>query len=33
VLDAAFDFFILTNDLTGDEIYELPRGRRVKYYI
>jgi hypothetical protein len=32
-LDAAFDFFILTNDLTGDEIYELPRGRRVKYYI
>lgn len=33
VLDAAFDFFILTNDLTGDEIYELPRGRRVKYYV
>lgn len=33
VLDAAFDFFILTNDLTGDEIYELPRGRRIKYYV
>lgn len=32
VLDAAFDFFILTNDLTGDEIYELPRGRRIRYY-
>ena len=33
VLDAAFDFFILTNDLTGDEIYELPRGRRIRYYV
>ncbi len=33
VLDAAFDFFILTNHLTGDEIYELPRGRRIKYYV
>lgn len=33
VLDASFDFFILTNDLTGDEIYELPRGRRIRYYV
>jgi len=33
VLDNSFDFFLLTNDLTGDEIYELPRGRHVKYYI
>lgn len=33
VLDSAFDFFILTNDLSGDEIFEMPRGRRIKYYV
>lgn len=33
ILDNAFDFFISSNDLSGDEIYELPQGRRIKYYI
>jgi len=33
VLDNAFDFLILSNDLSGDEIYELPAGRRIRYYI
>ncbi len=33
VLDSAFDFLILSNDLSGDEIYELPVGRRIRYYV
>lgn len=33
ILDNAFDFFILTNDLTGDEVVELPAGRRIIYYV
>ena len=33
VTDNAFDFFILTNKLTSDEIIEIPRGRIIKYYI
>lgn len=33
VLDNAFDFFILSNDLSGDEIYELPKNRRIRYYV
>jgi prophage DNA circulation protein len=33
ILDNAFDFIILTNDLTGDEIFELPRGRLLRYYV
>jgi hypothetical protein len=33
LLDNAFDFLISSNDFSGDEIYELPRGRRIKYYI
>ena len=31
-IDGKLDFLISTNDLTGDEVLELPRGRRVKYY-
>jgi len=33
VLDTAFDFFILTNNINSDEILELPRGRLIKYYV
>jgi len=33
IVDNALDFFILTNDFTGDEMLELPRGRRIRYYI
>jgi len=33
VLDPALDFAILTNDLTGDEIYELPAGKRFRYFV
>jgi prophage DNA circulation protein len=32
IVDNALDFFILTNDFTGDEINELPRGRTIRYY-
>jgi prophage DNA circulation protein len=32
VADARLDFLISTNRLTGSEILELPRGRRVVYY-
>lgn len=32
VADAKIDFLISTNRLTGSEILELPRGRRVVYY-
>lgn len=31
-LDDRFDYFITTNDLSGDEIIELPIGREVVYY-
>jgi len=33
ILDNAFDFFILTNNFTSDEIFEIPPGRRVIYYV
>lgn len=32
VVDEKLDFLIQSNDLTGDEILELPRGRKVKFY-
>jgi len=32
-IDAKLDFFIKTNELTGSEILEIPRGRRIVYYI
>jgi prophage DNA circulation protein len=32
-VDDKLDFLINTNDLTGDEILELPRGRAIKYYV
>lgn len=31
-VDSRLDFLIQTNDLTGSEIFELPRGRAVVYY-
>jgi len=31
--DAQYDFFITSNDLSGAEIKELPRGREIVYYI
>lgn len=31
--DPEYDFFISSNDLTGSEILELPRGREIVYYI
>lgn len=31
-VDDNLDFFITSNDLTGDEILELPAGRSIKYY-
>lgn len=33
VVDAHLDFFITSNDLTGSEIIEVPRGRQVAYYV
>lgn len=33
VVDARLDFMISTNRLTGSEILELPRGKRVVYYV
>jgi len=33
VIDDEIDFFIQSNDLTGDEIIELPRGRGVFDYV
>jgi len=33
VVDNALDFFILTNELVGEEFTELPRGRRIRYYV
>lgn len=32
-LDEQFDFFITTNDLSGDELVELPIGKEVLFYI
>jgi prophage DNA circulation protein len=32
-IDDKLDFFINTNNLTGSEILELPKGRQVVYYI
>lgn len=32
-IDKKLDFFINTNDLTGDEIVELPKGRKIVYYV
>lgn len=31
--DDKFDFFITSNNLTGSEIIEIPRGREIVYYI
>lgn len=33
VIDDELDFFIQSNDLTGSEILELPRGREIVYYV
>lgn len=32
-VDDQLDFFITSNDLSGDEYFELPVGREVKYYV
>lgn len=32
-VEAHLDFFVTSNDFTGDEILEIPRGREVKYYV
>lgn len=32
-VDDNLDFLITANELTGDEILELPRGREIKYYV
>jgi len=32
-IDDQLDFFINSNDLSGDEIKELPKGREIVYYI
>ena len=32
-VDAQLDFFIDTNDLSGDEITELPAGREIIHYV
>lgn len=32
-VDSELDFFIQSNDLSGDEINELPAGREIVYYI
>ena len=32
-VDERIDFFITSNDLTGSEILELPRGREIVYYL
>lgn len=32
-VDSVLDFFISSNDLSGDEILELPAGRKIVYYI
>lgn len=32
-IDGELDFFINSNNLIGDEILEIPKGREIKYYI
>lgn len=32
-VDDNLDFILATNSLTGSEILELPRGKRIKYYV
>lgn len=32
-VDDQLDFFINSNNLTGDEILELPRGKKIVYYV
>ena len=32
-VDDQLDFFLNTNDLSGDDIIELPAGREVVYYV
>ena len=32
-VDDMLDFFIISNDFSGEEIVEIPRGRRVVYYV
>lgn len=32
-IDPQLDFFINTNDLSGDEIIELPAGREIVFYV
>lgn len=32
-VDSALDFFITSNDLSGAEILEIPKGREVLYYV
>ena len=31
--DDQYDFFITSNNLSGDEMFELPKGREIVYYI
>ena len=31
-VDEKIDFLIRSNDLSGDEIHELPKGREIVYY-
>lgn len=33
IIDDEIDFFIQSNELTGSEIFEIPRGRKVVYYV
>ena len=33
IIDDELDFFIQSNNLTGSEILELPRGREIVYYV
>ena len=33
LIDENLDFLINSNNLTGSEILELPRGREVVYYV
>ena len=32
-IDGKLDFLIESNDLTGSEIIEIPKGRKIVYYI
>lgn len=31
--DGRFDFFIQTNQLSGDELVELPKGKEIVFYV